>query len=163
MSARNKLSTAAVVLLSIACAACWFGVFWPHLRHGRWYREIECLIVELAPRRPRDVTPRQWAYCLHHTWNLHTNYGNAVYWDACRAQEFKAEFRDRLRGEVRLDTIDWFWDAYVSAAPRAGNYLRYRPTHPEHLKEADSQGEYDLAHWLAKRGRGDCERLLEER
>lgn len=162
MSTRSKLGMAAVVLLSIACATFWLDVYRPHLRHGRWYREIECLILELAPRRPPDVTPRQWACCLHHTWNLHTNYGNAIYWDPRRAKAFQAEFRDHLRGEVGLGTIDWFWDAYVRAAPQAKDYLRYRPTPEERLKAADSQGDYDLVFWLARRGQGDCERLLGE-
>jgi hypothetical protein len=156
---RRHLVRGAVAFLAIACATFWFGFLQPLHRHIRWYREIECLIVELAPRRPSEVTPERWAYCLHHTWNLHSNYGNSVYWDASRAAAFEEEFRDRLQNKVGLDTIDWFWDAYVRGAPRARHYLRVRPTPAERLMEADSSHEYDLDHWLAKRNRTDCEGL----
>ena len=43
--------------------------------HQRWYRAVECRILSLAERRPEDVDAKQWAACLHHTWNLHGNHG----------------------------------------------------------------------------------------
>ncbi len=160
---RRRLAVVAAVLIA-ACFAAWFGWYRPLAKHRRWYREVECLIIELAAHRPPDVTPRQWAFCLHNTSNLHGNYGNSSYWQNTRRRdELAVEFRDRLRGKVGIDTIDWFWDAYVQAAPRSKRYIHYRPTQIERLKDAGSQDEYDLNSWLVRRAWGDCPEILNDR
>ena len=148
MSLTRKRFAIAVVILLTGCLAAgvvgWVGLTYAHARHQEWYQEVECLITEFAFRRPPDVSPQQWAQCLTHTWNLHTNYGNLVYWDVKQRDAFATELRWRLRGKVGLDTIDWFWDAYAAAAPRSRPYMRYRPTLPLWMQE---QPGYDLEEW----------------
>ena len=36
---------------------------------------VEYRILRLAEKRPEDVSPEQWSFCLYWTWQLHDNYG----------------------------------------------------------------------------------------
>lgn len=102
----------------------------------------------MGPRKPESVTDKQWAQCLMHTWNLHTNYGGYSYWtDAPVRNRFSDRFREFLGGEVNLSTIDSVWDEYQAAAPGAKSYDRYRPTTPEWLRDAEGT-HYTLNFWL---------------
>jgi hypothetical protein len=111
------------------------------------------VILQLAAKRPADVTPEQWAHCLQWTWNLHANYGWESYFPEQEREPFAREFERLLDGPVSLGTIDKIWDSYARHAPRANAYMHYRPTTPEMLQQA-SAGSLE---WL-NRELGDLER-----
>jgi hypothetical protein len=126
-------------------------VLYPFVVHQRWYRAIEYRILCLAERRPGDVDSKQWAACLHWTWNLHGNYGGLSYFDPRARYLFLAEFDRRLEGKVDFSTIDWIWDQYALHTKGGSSYSdRYRPTTAVRLKEAslDRYGENHLDSWL---------------
>ena len=143
-------------LMIVVAAAGFMGIVYylllhPFVEHRRWYRDVEYRIVCLAERRPDDVDPKQWAACLHWTWNLHGNYGDISYFDARARYPFLAEFDRRLVGKVDLSTVDWIWDQYVLHTRGGRRYSNnYRPTTAERLKEAslDRYGENNLGGWL---------------
>jgi len=121
--------------------------------HMRWYRKVEFLILQLTPKRPAEVTDAQWAQCLLHTWNLHTNFGPPGYFADGERYAFAAEFERRLQGDVGLATVDWIWDEYARNA-RARSYMHYRPTTSEMLEVADDLNKYQqpesLDSWIRR-------------
>lgn len=159
LTRRRRIAIATICLLAVSGAAFCLNVLRQRQDHHDWYRDVECQIQEFASRRPREVSKSQWALCLTHTWNLHANYGGFHHWDRTSREEFKMEFVARLKGKVGLKTIDWFWDAYAAAVPRARGYLRYRPTLASWLKDAPH---YDLDQWPVKGRTSNCEQLLQE-
>ncbi len=116
--------------------------------HSRWYRHVEYLILRLAPNRPAEVTPDQWAQCLQNTWNLHANYGamQNLSEEECRA--FVVDFERHLEGPISLHTIDAIWDDYGRHVPRARGYEHYRPTPPAMLERAAEEAKTQPADWL---------------
>jgi hypothetical protein len=147
---RGLLLIAALFVLGFAGAIGWF--IHKVEVHRRWYHRVEYLILQLAPKRPADVTPEQWAMCLLHTWNLHTNYGGLEYFPEEAREPFAAEFERHLQEPVTLKTIDQIWDDYTRFAPRSKGYMRYLPTTPSMLEEAEilvqNGGDYLLDEWL---------------
>jgi hypothetical protein len=142
------LTPLAIVALAIAA---YLVVLYPYVSHRRWYRAVEYRILCLAERCPKDVDRKQWAACLHMTWNLHANYGGLEYWDKPARYPFLADLDKRLRGTVDLSTIDWIWDQYCQHTTGGRWYSdNYRPTTPERLKEAalDPNREWNLDTWL---------------
>jgi len=136
---------------ALAFGMCvWLLVIRPQQQHMEWYRMVENRILTLATKRPADVSPKQWAFCLHWTWNLHTNAGNYNNFDRAASEEFLAEFDRRLNGKVDLRTIEWIWDQYVEHSQGGHRYSHYRPTNPEMVRELSEAkpGEYDLQEWL---------------
>ncbi len=122
-----------------------------HDHHSRWYREIDYRILRLAEKRPENVSPDRWAFCIHWTWQLHGNYGAYETFDRAERSRFLEEFDRRLNGRVDLGTIDWIWDQYVEHSTGGRRYSRnYRPTDPERLCEIseDTKGPSDLPWWL---------------
>jgi hypothetical protein len=129
------------LLLIAVIYAAWVGyafgwLFYKSAVHRRWQEHVKVLILQLAPKRPADVTPEQWAHCLQWTWNLHANYGGQSYFPEAEREPFALEFERLVEGPVRLDTIDKIWDSYVRHAPRAKPYMHFRPTTGEMFKQA---------------------------
>ena len=145
---RWMIGAASVVgLLGIA----YYLALYPFVVHQRWRRAIEYRILSLAERKPDNLDSKQWAACVHWTWNLHANYGPVSYFDARSRDTFLAEFDQRLKRQVDLSTIDWIWDQYALHTRGGRSYSdQYRPTTAEGLKEAslDRYGEYNLGSWL---------------
>jgi hypothetical protein len=145
-----RLLLAGVAVVGLV-ALTYYLVFYPFAVHHRWYRAFEYRILSLAERRPNDVDSKQWAACLHWTWNLHANCGAATYFDPRARDLLLEEFDRRLQKEVSLSTIDWIWDQYVLHSRGGRRYSdHYRPTTAERLNEAslDRYGEYKLDGWL---------------
>jgi hypothetical protein len=129
----------------------YFLVIHPFVAHRRWYGAVEYRILCLAERCPGDLDRKQWAACIHWTWNLHANYGALPYWDKAARYPFLSGVDQKLRGKVDLGTIDWIWDQYSQHTSGGKWYSEnFRPTTPERLKEAslDRYGEWDLDAWL---------------
>lgn len=159
MAVQRKRTSALIAALTTLVVVGSYHLFWLPSQHMKWYRKVECLIVELADHRPPDLSPSQWACCLHQTWNLHGNYGNSAYWDIRQRDAFEAEFRKRIQDTVDLSLIDWVWDTYEKGAPQSVRYDQYRPTQGDWLKDANQEGAdqtYDLNAWLLRRGSGPC-------
>jgi hypothetical protein len=134
----------------------WVFVIYPRQQHLEWYRGVEDHILMLADRRPEGMAPSQWAYCLHWTWNLHTNYGGYEDWAKSDRGRFLEEFDRRLRGRVDLGTIDWIWDEYVEHTSGGRWYSKdYRPTIPENIRKwfTEQKESYDLQWWLGRQSR----------
>lgn len=145
---RRLLVAVAVIIVLIGLSSLSFVLISRH-QHLSWYRNVEDHILRLADRRPEGVSPSRWAYCLHWTWNLHTNYGGYEYWDRSERTRFLGEFDRRLKGKVDLGTIDWIWDEYVEHTSGGRSYSqRYRPTDPENARAWFREGSYDLQTWL---------------
>jgi hypothetical protein len=141
---------APATVVGLLAVAYWF-VIHPPLAHQRWYRAVERRILSLAERRPADVDAKQWAACLHWTWNLHGNYGGFTYFDVTARDPFLAEFDRRLRGKIDLSIIDWIWDQYALHTSGGSHYSDLdRPTTAERLREAsfNRYGENNLNEWI---------------
>jgi hypothetical protein len=142
-----------VVVSAGLLALAYYFLLYPFVEHRRWQQDVQYRILCLAERRPDDVDQKQWAACLHLTWNLHANYGPITYFDSRARYPFLTEFDRRLEGKVDLSTIDWIWDQYSQQTQGGKRYSdQYRPTTPERLKEAslDQYGEFNLDGWLAE-------------
>ncbi|HUG19433.1 MAG TPA: hypothetical protein VMM56_10670 [Planctomycetaceae bacterium] len=114
---------------------------------------METAITRLALHRPSDLTDDQWAYCILYTWNLHTGYGGVPsYVPTDDLERIVAEFETRIDAGPDLATIDWLWEEYFRAYPRARNYNKYWPTSPDYLArfEAGDHGGYPLSYWRSK-------------
>lgn len=157
MTLRRCIKTV-VVLVVLGCGLAWLASVVKREQHGLWYRKVECLIKQIGRQRPPGISDKQWAQCILHTWNLHTNYGGRFDWNAESRNRFIKEFRERLREQDGLKTINWFWDAYIAAVPRGHRYLRYRPTTLYWMKEAESMN-YDVRQWGTAIPDRDCAAL----
>ncbi len=140
----------AIGLVALACIFVYLIVV--HHHHRLWYQGVEYRILRLAEKRPAEVSPDQWAFCVYWTWQLHDNYGGYEFFDPARRGPFLAEFDRRLDGRVDLGTIDWIWDQYVEHAK--GRYFseNFRPTSPQRLRQVSEgkMGELNLQEWLDK-------------
>jgi hypothetical protein len=149
----QNMMDAAALVFAVLLLCFWLFLVRPHQLHAEWYRDIEDHIVMLADKRPDGVSPSQWAYTIHMTWNLHCNYGGYSYFDHNERARFLADFDRRLKVKVDLSTIDWIWDEYVKHSTGGRHYSRnYRPTDPNHLQEfaAGNYGSFDLPGWLER-------------
>ena len=143
-------------MMGVAIVAGLLGIayclmLYPFVVHQRWRRAVEYRILCLAERRPENVDQKQWAACLHWTWNLHANYGAVSYFEAQSRETFLAEFDQRFNGQVDLSTIDWIWDQYALHTNGGRSYSdHYRPTTADRLKQAtvDQYGENNLDGWI---------------
>ena len=145
------------IVVALVGLAIWGLAIYPRHRHYEWYRGVEDRIVRLADKRPEGMTPGQWAYCLHWTWNLHTNCGGYEDWrNSGDRASFSAEFDRRLQAAVDLSTIDWIWDQYASRATGGRDYASlYRPTDPGNIRKwyEEEKESYDLEPWLDRLSR----------
>jgi hypothetical protein len=152
---RGLLLIAGIYVVGLGGAFGW--VIYKATVHKNWYHRVDHLILQLAPKHPADVTPEQWAMCLHHTWNLHTNYGGLGYFPEEAREPFAAEFERHLKEPVSLTTIDQIWNDYTRFCPRSKGYMRYLPTTPAMLGEAEIQvrqlGADSLDAWVQRLGR----------
>jgi hypothetical protein len=152
---RPRIHIGSLCLATVLGFFVWFYIFIaaPRQRHIRWHRAVELRILRLADKRPGDVTPAQWAACLHHTWNLHCNWGGFESFRPAARGRFLEEFDRRLAGPVGLGTIDWIWDQYCRHSGGKHYSVDYRPTTPGRLEEAalDRYRENELDQWLVRK------------
>ncbi len=129
-------------IVVVACLAFGVAAFWqwrivPIRRHMAFCDETRVEFMSLASKRPHDVSPRQWDNIVFWTLNAH---GNCLTFSPEIPQpehdRFLADLRERLRGPVDLESIDWIWDELVRLTSNGKRYSdRYRPTTPERLQE----------------------------
>ena len=146
--------------LMIAAAVVLFAfsgfMYWQLLqfrRHRQASDRMEIAIARLAFHRPGHLTDDQWAYCILLTWNLHSNYGVIPqYLPTDDLERIVAELEAKIEAGPDLATIDWLWDEYFKAYPRARNYDHWRPTLPANRSqfEAGAHGGYPLSHWRSE-------------
>lgn len=138
----------------IAAFACFvFGgvCFWvivlePIHRYNQCNRRIRATFESLKPRRPDNLTRRQWAGVVGWTMNAGSNcLGYDLHWpndstgftDALnKLEQFEKELNHRFAGPVDIETIDWIWDELARITKYGKRYSdNYRPTLPERLEE----------------------------
>ena len=119
-----------------------------HVRHFRACRKMEMAIMKLSLKVPREFTDGQWAYCIHWTWQLNSNYAHMSYTPTAAMERMSTELLVRIDAGADRNTIDWFWDEWMQASPSAENYQRFRPTIRENREELDSgMGDDALLWW----------------
>jgi len=152
---RHILSALGVAVILILFAMGGF-VTWQILkfhRHRQATHRMEIAITRLAFHRPEHLTDDQWAYCILWTWMLHVNYGGVPsYVPTEDLERIVTEFEARIDAGPDLATIDWLWDEYFKAYPRARNYDHWRPTSPENREyfEAGAHSGNPLSDWQTK-------------
>jgi hypothetical protein len=149
----RRLMVSAIVIAACAGLALVGLTVYQHRVHLEWYHGVEKRIVRIAAKRPQDVSPNQWAYYVHWTWNLHCNCGTPDQFDWTERAKFLAEFDRRLEGRVDVGLIDWIWDEYAKHSGCGRNYSRnFRPTEPDHIRSGfiGQETEYDLRQWIDK-------------
>lgn len=126
-----------VVVAAIALILGFDSAFLRPIRdHQRWFYRVRTDLESLTHRRPPDVDRETWGYVVGWTLNAHGNCCSApTYVDPGRTKQFAEELEQRLQGKVGMDTIDWIWDEFMRFS-KIKSYDRFRPTTPEHLKEA---------------------------
>jgi hypothetical protein len=113
-------------------------------RHRRSYQNMELAIMKLADNPPADLAEHQWSYCIYNTWRLHGEFGGVCrdypgdyYISSADLDRIAAELLVKIEAGPNRATIDWFWDEYLRAAPRA-HYEVWRPTSPANRKELEA-------------------------
>ena len=89
--------------------------------------EMKHALLRLAINPPDDVSEHHWAFCIHWAWNLHANYSHPDYIHRDDLQRLATELNRRVDAGADLSDIEWYWDAYVDAAPEARQYDHWRP------------------------------------
>ena len=96
-------------------------------------------ILQLAESVHPGLTDDQWAYCITWTSLFHKNYGmSPVFVPTGDLVRIHRELQSRIEHGTDLTTIDWIWDQYIKAHPRAAAYERFRPTAPANLADFEA-------------------------
>ncbi|MGA2061743.1 MAG: hypothetical protein ABSG67_14755 [Thermoguttaceae bacterium] len=130
-----------ITLIFISIVLCAFYFSWePVIRFRHTYDKIGTAVENLANRRPKGVTVKQWETAISWT---HNDIGNCLCQpdyikDMKRFYNFADQLDEKIKDEVDLSTIDWIWDE-ISVISTIGQLYsdKYRPTTPERLKEAE--------------------------
>lgn len=143
-----------VTILYVLGIVVFFGsAIYRFKRHRNLSDRMETAITRLAMHHPHDLTEDQWAYCIAWTWNLHVNYGgHPDYIPTDELERIVEEFEAKIDNGPNLATIDWLWDEYYRAYPRAHNYETWRPTSPANRSqfETGDHGGNPLAEWRSR-------------
>lgn len=100
--------------------------------------KMQLAILRLSLKCPDGLSEAQWAYCVAWTMNLHGNYGSWPVPGHVPTEDLNRiadELNRRIDLGADLGTIDWVWDQYFLAYPRAAHYNNYRPTGEENRAE----------------------------
>ncbi|MDB5391113.1 MAG: hypothetical protein JWM11_6759 [Planctomycetaceae bacterium] len=136
--------------LALAAIAYVASLAWPTYLHRRACEKLDIEVLRLAVNRPEDLTDDQWAYCVTYTWIMHSNYGSIEYYiSTSDLEQLADELHDKIDAGPDLATIDWFWDAYLQAAPRSQSLKNFRPTAPSNRDalKAGGHGGNPLSQW----------------
>ena len=112
------------------------GVYiWAWRSDERHHRSdaIREMICSLVARKPEELSKGQWATVMGHTQNLH---GNSVLHiaDLKEIRRFERELKERILGDVDMDTIHWIWDQYADLTTAGESYQHYRAIMLEEMK-----------------------------
>jgi hypothetical protein len=118
--------------------AFWFRGVEPIQSNSRWYTRVRGDIMQLAHKRPPEVSKVQWECVVGWTINLHGNCGginSAV--DPAWRDGFADELERRLQGPITLADIEWIWDEYARHTTFGQTYSeRWQPTRLEQSPDA---------------------------
>ncbi len=111
---------------------------WYFLTKPEWDRrrlaseKMELAILQLSEKCPGELSEAQWAYCITWTLTLHGNFGSSPspgHVPTDDLERITNELNRRIDAGADLGTINWIWDQYIVAYPRAARYeVSYRPT-----------------------------------
>jgi hypothetical protein len=87
--------------------------------------EIRHIIESLATRRPPNVTVGQWEAALFWTENLHVSSMLSHEARLSELRKLRDDMREKVAGEVDMDTILWIWDRYAQTTPHGKSYNRH--------------------------------------
>jgi hypothetical protein len=87
----------------------------------------------LRLRRPENLTPRQWESAVAWTSNLHGNSLLRFQTDLPTLRRFRQRLKQKLTGEVDLQTIYWIWDEYAKVCKGGKDYQRFREMMQEEI------------------------------
>ncbi len=128
----------ATALLSALLAG--YGLYYRRMVMPRRHSHaIERLIESLVDRRPAGTTRGQWGSAVAWTLNLH---GNSLSYevDGPTIAAFEERLREKLAGDVDMQTIDWIWNEYANICPAGARYQRFKA---QMLDEIDKVGPND--------------------
>lgn len=126
---------AATALLSVLFAA--FGWYYRAILGPRLHaNEVEELIRSLETRRPADMTRAQWDEAVWWTDCLHGNSLLSLEADVPTIDAFEDRLRDKLAGDVDMQTIHWIWDEYAHLCPGGAHYQRFKVQMLEDINSA---------------------------
>ena len=124
-------------------AGLFAGYGWLHrtvIAPSRHADEIERLLRSLVACRPADMTRGQWGCAVAWTLNLHSNSMLMFEADVSAIAAFEQRLKDRLAGDVDMQTIDWIWTQYAQLCPHGASYQRLKP---QMLEEIQTVGPRD--------------------
>jgi hypothetical protein len=129
----------------VGCVCLWYVVLRPMQIHSRAYYRLSESVQSLVHRRPAVVSKEEWSFIIAWTMNGIGNccaveqYLNRDEESHARFLTLPDRFDERLRGQVDLETIDWFWDELKAVSKHGPRYSdNWRPTTPDRLREAGS-------------------------
>jgi hypothetical protein len=115
---------------------------------------MELAILRLSLEGPKGVSEAEWAYCIMWTSILQGNFGSmGGHVPTDELDGIADELNRKIDEGADIETINWIWDQYILAYPRASRYSdSYRPTLPRGKAEVEThkdsgQSEYALAFW----------------
>ena len=130
-----ELGCLVLVILGIGVVVWFLSNAVPHMRYNRRTERINEKIHSLLPRRPADVSERQWAECVGWASIAHCNICSSEehtsYEAMCR---FEEQLDDKLQGEVDLDTIAWICERLAETGPHGRHYISMWREHWDILK-----------------------------
>jgi hypothetical protein len=150
-----------LIFATVAATVCasvlvvYFGGIRPLQLHSAAAKRMDRAIARLADKCPAGLTDDQWAYCIVWTWNLNSNYGHFNFVPTEDLLRIEEELQRRIDAGADVATIDWIWDEYVRAYPRAANYEHFRPTDGRNKAdfEAGAHDGYPLSFWRTMYGK----------
>lgn len=118
------------LLVVVALLAIFFTAYgWFHRKFvvTRYHSDaVESLIETLVDKRPPEITRGQWGSAVAWTLNLHGNSLLMFEADGPTIQAFEQRLKQKLAGDVNMETIHWIWDEYANISPHGASYQRFK-------------------------------------
>jgi hypothetical protein len=119
-------------LLILLPLGYWYCIHRPLRQFYDWSANVKSELRSLATRRPATVPPGEWEFLVGWTLHLHDNCAfspRSITNDDLRFA-FTEELRNRLQGEISVETIEWIWSQYRQFTRLGPTYhLKYNPLH----------------------------------
>jgi hypothetical protein len=134
---RRLLAVVAVLCVLFAIYGWYDRTF---IAPGRHSEAVRRSIESLVNRRPADMTRGQWGCAVAWTLNLHGNSLLSFEAHGPTIAAFEKRLKEKLAGDVNMQTIHWIWSEYAKICPHGASYQRFRAAM---LEEIDSVGPND--------------------
>jgi len=122
-SARSFLAAVAVLAVLLSAYGWFHRKFVVTRRHSD---AVQRLIESLVDRRPSDITRGQWGSAVAWTLNLHGNSLLMFEADGPSIKAFEERLKQKLEGDVGMETIHWIWNEYADICPHGASYQRFK-------------------------------------